>query len=194
MVKRRFVMAEPAKKRVVYEDLFDIPDNMTGEIISGELIVTPRPSRKHTITTSRLGGEIVPAYDFGRGNGPGGWIIIVEPEIAFGENILVPDLAGWKKERFPMEEPHNWISVAPDWVCEVLSPGTAQADRAGKMPIYAQHQVSNAWLIDPILKTLEVFRFELGRWVVLGVYARSAKLRAEPFAEIEIDLGLLWLE
>jgi Uma2 family endonuclease len=194
MAKRRFVMAGPAKKSVVYEDLFDIPENMTGEILNGELIVTPRPSRKHSIVTSRLGYEIGPPYDFGRGGGPGGWVILDEPEISFGGNILVPDLAGWKKERFPIEEPHNWISVAPDWVCEILSPGTAQVDRAEKMPIYAQHQVSHAWLIDPNLKTLEVFRFEPGRWVVLGVYAKSAKVRAEPFSEIELDLGILWLE
>jgi len=187
-------MTEPARKRAVYEDLYNIPENMTGEIINGELIVTPRPSRKHTIVTSRLGYEIGPPYDFGRGGGPGGWVILDEPEIAFGENILVPDLAGWKKERFPIEEPHNWISVAPDWVCEILSPGTAQVDRTEKMPLYAQHQVSHAWLIDPILKTLEVFRFEPGRWVVLGVYAKSARVRAEPFSEIELDLGLLWLE
>jgi Uma2 family endonuclease len=193
-MKWRFDMTEPAKKMAVYEDLFRIPENMIGEIINGELMVTPRPSRKHTIATSRLGGEIIPAYDFGRGGGPGGWVIIVEPEISLEESILVPDMAGWKKERFPVEEPHNWISVAPDWVCEILSPATAQVDRTEKMPLYAQHQVSHAWLIDPILKTLEVFRFEPERWIVLGVYAKSARVRAEPFSEIELDLGLLWLD
>ncbi len=187
-------MTEPARKRATHEDLLDLPENVTGEILNGELIVTPRPSRRHTIVTSRLGYEIGPRYDLGRGGGPGGWVIIVEPEIAFGEDILVPDLAGWKKERFPVEEPHNWISAAPDWVCEILSPTTAQVDRAEKMPIYARHQVLHAWLIDPILKTLEVFRLEPERWIVLGVFARSARVRAEPFAEIEIDLGLLWLD
>lgn len=187
-------MSEPAKKSAVYEDLLDIPENMTGEIIGGELIVTPRPSRKHIYAGSMLGGEISHPFAFGRGGGPGGWIILDEPEIAFGEDILVPDLAGWKKERFPVEEPHNWISVAPDWVCEILSPATAAVDRARKMPIYAQHQVLHAWLIDPILQTLEVFRLETGRWIVLGVYAQSAKVRAEPFTELELDLPLLWLQ
>jgi Uma2 family endonuclease len=187
-------MTEPARKRALYEDLFDIPENVIGEIINGELIVTPRPSRRHSLVASSLGYEIGPPYHLGRGGGPGGWVILDEPEISFGENILVPDLAGWKKERFPIEEPHNWISVAPDWVCEILSPATAQVDRTEKMPLYAQHQVSHAWLIDPILKTLEVFRFEPERWIVLGVYAKSAKVRAEPFTEIELDLGLLWLE
>jgi Uma2 family endonuclease len=194
MAERKSEMTEPVKKRVVYESLFDIPDNMTGEIINGELIATPRPSRKHSVVISRLGFELGPPYDFGRGGGPGGWVIVDEPETSFGENILVPDMAGWKKERFPVEEPHNWISVAPDWVCEILSPTTAQVDRAEKMPIYAQHHVLHAWLIDPIVKTLEIFRLESGRWVVLGVYAKSAKVHAEPFPEIELDLGLLWLE
>lgn len=187
-------MTEPAPRTPVYEDLFTIPDNMTGEIINGELIVTPRPSRNHAIVASRLGYEIGPPYDFGRGGGPGGWVILDEPEISLGENIVVPDLAGWKKERFPVKEPHNWISVAPDWVCEILSPATAQIDRTEKMPLYARHRVSYAWLIDPIFRTLEVFRFEPGRWIVLGVYAKAAKVRAEPFSEIELDLGLLWIE
>jgi len=187
-------MSEPARKRAVYEDLFDIPENLTGEIIDGELIVTPRPSRKHSLTATVLGSRLTPPYYFGEGGGPGGWIILDEPEIGFGENILVPDLAGWKRERFPMEEPHNWISVAPDWVCEILSPSTAQTDRTEKMPIYSRHHVSYAWLIDPILKTLEVYRFEPGIWIGIGAYAKSAKVRAEPFPELELDLGLLWLE
>jgi Uma2 family endonuclease len=194
MVRRSPKMTEAASEKAVYEDLFRIPENMVGEIIDGELVVSPRPSRKHIYAGSMLGGEIGPPYAFGRGGSPGGWVILDEPEISFGESILVPDLAGWKRERFPVEEPHNWISVAPDWVCEILSPTTALVDRAQKMPIYVQHQVSHAWLIDPILQTLEVFRFESGKWMVLGVYTKSARVRVEPFSEIELDLGLLWLD
>jgi Uma2 family endonuclease len=194
MVRRSPEMTEAAREKAVYTDLLDIPENMIGEIIDGELVVSPRPSRKHIYAGSMLGGEISPRYAFGRGGGPGDWVILDEPEISFGESILVPDLAGWKRERFPVEEPHNWISAVPDWVCEILSPHTALVDRAQKMPIYAQHQVSHAWLIDPILQTLEVFRFESGKWMVLGVYAKSARVRVEPFSEIEMDLGLLWLE
>jgi len=186
-------VSEPATRRAVYEDLFDLPENMTGEIIDGQLIVTPRPSRKHINAASMLTAEIIPPYRSGRG-GPGGWIILDDPEISFGENILVPDLAGWKRERFPMEEPHNWISVAPDWVCEILSPSTAQTDRTEKMPIYSRHHVSYAWLIDPIARTLEVYRFEPGVWIGIGAYSKSAKVRAEPFPELDLDLSLLWLE
>ncbi len=187
-------MTEPAKKQAVYEDLFSIPENMVGEIVQGELIATPRPSRRHGIAASSLGAEIGPPYQFGRGGGPGGWVILGEPEVSFGENILVPDMAGWKRERFPVEEPHNWISVAPDWVCEILSPGTARTDRVKKMPIYAQYGVSHAWLLDPILKTLEIFRLESSRWVLLGAHGGSDKVRAEPFIDVELDLGLLWLD
>lgn len=185
-------MIEPAIKNATYEDLFTIPENMTGEIIDGELIATPRPSRRHSEAASSLGGELLPPYKFGRG-GPGGWIIQYEPEIAFGTDILVPDLAGWKRERFPVEEDHNWISAAPDWVCEVLSPSTFRKDKIKKMRIYAKHQVPYAWLIDPLAKILEAYMLEAGRWVVLGVYGEDDTIRVEPFQEVEIDLMNLWL-
>jgi Uma2 family endonuclease len=186
-------MSEPAKKRATYDDLLNIPKNMTGEIIDGELIVTPRPSRKHIYTASSLEGRLIP-YHFGGGGGPGGWIILMDPEISLGEDILVPDLAGWREERFPESEEHNWISVVPDWVCEILSPGSARIDKTEKMPLYAQHGISHLWLIDPLANTLDVFRLETGRWMVLGLFAEDDKVRTEPFPEIEIELAELWLE
>jgi len=186
-------MSEPAKKKATYEDLYSIPGNMTGEIIDGELIVTPRPSRKHAFAASVLGSEIIPPYCLGRGGGPGGWVFIIEPEIGLGEQILVPDLAGWKREKFPVEEDHNWISVVPDWICEILSPGTLRNDKIKKMPIYAHHGVSHLWLIDPVATTMDVFRLESGRWSLLGSYAENDKVAAEPFLEIEINLEDLWV-
>ncbi len=187
-------MALQAKKSATYEDLSRIPENMTGEIIDGELIVTPRPARKHLGASSVLGAELIPPYWLGRGNGPGGWIILLEPEIKFGEDILVPNLAGWRKERFPIEEPHNWISVVPDWACEVLSPGTLRNDRVKKTPIYGLHGVGHLWLINPSDRTLDVYRLESGKWVVAGLYSENDKVRAEPFLEVEIELANLWME
>jgi Uma2 family endonuclease len=187
-------MTEAAKKVATYEDLYSIPENMTGEIIDGELIVTPRPSRRHTFAGSALDKSIGPIYQFGRGGGPGGWIIIVEPEVGFAEHIFVPDLAGWKKERFPYTEETNWISVSPDWVCEVLSPGTFRVDRTKKLTIYAQHGVSHIWLVDPVAESVEVFKLESGRWFLFAVFSENEKMRTEPFDEIEIELADLWLK
>jgi Uma2 family endonuclease len=185
-------MAEPARKKASYEDLYAIPENMTGEIVDGGLIVTPRPSKKHVYTASRLDKEIGPPYELGR-NGPGGWIILVEPEIKLDENTVVPDLAGWKKERFPATEETNWISVAPDWVCEILSPSTFRTDKVKKMPLYARYGVGHIWLIDPVAMTLDVFKLEANRWFLLGSYTENDKACIEPFQEIEIDLASLWI-
>jgi Uma2 family endonuclease len=187
-------MAEPARKRAMYEDLYLVPENMTGEIINGELIVTPRPSRKHVYTTSALDKKIGSPFQFGEGGGPGGWIILVEPEIGLGEHTLVPDLGGWREERYPQEEPHNWISVPPNWICEVISPSTRRIDKMEKMPIYAQYGVPFCWLVDPVDKTLDVFRLKTGEWVVAGLYVGDARVRAEPFSDIEINLSDLWQE
>ena len=186
-------MAETARKKMTYEDLYTIAENSVGEIIDGELIATPRPSRKHGFSAYALGGELLPPYQFGRGGGPGGWVIIGEPEIKFGENFLVPDIAGWRRERFPVQEETNWISIPPDWTCEILSPTTIRLDRIKKMAIYAKHGVPYLWLVDPLARTLEVFRLETGNWLLQSVFGENDKVRVEPFADIEIDLQNLWL-
>ena len=87
----------------------------------------------------------------------------------------------------------NWISATPDWVCEVLSPGTLRTDKIKKLPLYGRHGVPHCWLVDPIAHTLDVFRLESGKWVIAGFYVEDDKVRAEPFQEIEIDLSNLWL-
>lgn len=191
-------MAEPAKRRATYEDLYTIDESAIGEIIDGELVATPRPSPEHAHAASVLGIEVGPGYAMGRGGGPGGWILLYEPEILFpgrGEP-LVPDLAGWRKERFRRSREHNWIEVIPDWVCEVLSPGTAKRDRFGKMAIYGESlEVRHVWLVDPLNKTLEVFgRQESGAWTTVSFFAGDDRVRAEPFPEAEFALPVLWLE
>jgi len=185
-------MPQPAKRKATYNDLFNIPENLTGEIINGELVVTPRPSRKHIYAASALDKRIGSPYQFGEGGGPGGWVILVEPEIGLGEHTLVPDLTGWREERYPDEEPTNWISVSPDWICEIISPITRGRDRMEKMPLYAQYGIPYFWLVDPIDKTLEVFRLKEGEWVVAGLHVGNAKVRAVPFTEVEVNLSDLW--
>jgi Uma2 family endonuclease len=187
-------MPNAAKRKAVYEDIYKLPENMTGEIIDGEIHAFPRPHYRHGNIESLLNGELVPPYRYGRGGGPGGWIFLVEPEIMLGENLLVPDLAGWKKERLPKLPQKNWSTTPPDWICEILSPNTKGHDRIKKMPIYAQNGVNHAWLIDPVERTLEVFQLEGGRWVAVGFYGENDVVRAEPFKEAEIKMGDFWME
>jgi Uma2 family endonuclease len=191
--EERVSMAEFEGKRATYEDPYRIPEESTGEIIDGELIVTPRPSRKHGFCVTALETAVTAPYQFGQGAGPGGWIYIIEPEIGLGEDIVVPDLAGWKRERFPFQEKVNWISVAPDWVCEILSLSTFRNGKVKKMPLYARHGVYHIWLIDPVATSMDVFRLEPAGWLLLASSAGNDKVRAEPFHEIEISLQDLWI-
>ena len=184
-------MEQTPKMKATYDDLCALPDNMVGEIIDGELIATPRPAPKHGVAASVLGAEIVGPFQIGRG-GPGGWLIIDEPELHLADHVLVPDLAGWRRERMPALPEEAWFSVAPDWVCEVLSPLTARVDRLRKMPIYASHGVGHLWLIDPDIKTLEVFRHEGESWFLVSIHGEGEKVRAEPFQAVEIDLDLIF--
>jgi Uma2 family endonuclease len=187
-------MGKPAKEKSAYQDLYGLPENKIGEIIGGELYATPRPSPSHSNVESGLQTIIRGAYQYGWRGGPGGWIILFEPELRMGEDIVVPDLAGWRKERLPRPPETNWIEIRPDWICEVLSPGTAKLDKNRKMPLYAEYSVPFLWLIDPSAKTLDVFTLSSQQWILVSSYAEDDKLRAVPFEAIEIDLTDLWWE
>lgn len=179
------------KRPAIYEDLLAVPEHLVAEIIDGELITSPRPALRHADVCSGLLAELRQAFDHGRG-GPGGWRILYEPELHLRADVLVPDLAGWRRQRLPviLEEP--WLSLAPDWVCEVLSPSTAAIDRARKLPVYAREGVTHAWLVDPGTRTTEVLRRDGSAWTIVATCAGADQLTAEPFDAIEIDLRQLW--
>ena len=179
------------RKSATYADLEALPDNVVGELISGTLYASPQPAFPHVVTASRLGGELSGPFDRGRG-GPGGWYILDEPELHFGEDVLVPDLAGWRKERMPQSPRTAATSLAPDWVCEVLSPSTAALDRTVKLPVYAREGVRHVWLLDPLARTLEHFRLEGERYLLLVTHSGQARVRVEPFEAIELELAWLW--
>src|SRR4051812_33386454 len=173
-------MADPARSRAVYSDLNGVPDHVVAEILDGELFTSPRPAPRHARAASSLGGELYGPFDRGRG-GPGGWILLDEPELHLHGDVLVPDLAGWRRERMPELPDAAAFELAPDWVCEVLSPSTAGLDRAEKMPLYAREGVSHVWLADPMARTLEAFELEAGRWVLLGSWRDDAVVNVRPF-------------
>jgi Uma2 family endonuclease len=184
-------MAEPANREATYEDLLRVPPPLVAEILYGQLHTHPRPAPRHARAASRLGGKIIDPYDGGEG-GPGGWWILDEPEIHLGRHVLVPDIAGWRRERLPALPDAAWFAIAPDWVCEVLSPATAQTDRSIKLPLYAEQGVSHCWLVDPLLRTLEAYALSDGRWLLLATLKEADPVRLPPFDAIEFALDALW--
>jgi Uma2 family endonuclease len=186
-------MALPVKRPASYEDLLSVPPERVGEIVGGELHVSPRPASRHALATSRLGSELGPPFDRGQG-GPGGWWILFEPELHLGNDVVVPDLAGWRRLRMPQFPDTAAFTLAPDWACEVVSPGTERLDRARKMPLYARETVSHLWLVNPTTRTLEAYRLADGGWLLLATHEGAARVRAEPFEALELSLASLWGE
>ncbi len=186
-------MASPVKRPATYDDLLRVPSHRVAEIVNGDLHVSPRPAARHARASSALEISVGAPFDRGLG-GPGGWWILFEPELHFGDDVLVPDLAGWRRERMPEIPDVAAFTLEPDWACEVVSPSTERLDRARKMPVYAREGVRHLWLVNPLTRTLEVFRLIDGRWTLLSTHEGTVSFRAEPFDEVELELGLLWVD
>lgn len=187
------------RKRATYDDLLALPENVVGEIIDGELIVSPRPAYRHAIGATVLGGLLLGPYQLGR-TGPGGWWIVQEPELHFparlkgDKDVLVPDLAGWRRARIPDFIELKFSEIAPDWACEVLAPNRPKLDREQKLPLYAKNGVGLVWIVDPVGQTLEVFRCENGTPTLMLFASGREEVHAEPFVEVGIPLPFLWGE
>jgi Uma2 family endonuclease len=184
-------VVQTKSKPATYADIEALPPNVVGEILFGNLNSHPRPAPRHSAAASRIGGLLGPPFDFGNG-GPGGWIILDEPELHLDPHVVVPDLAGWRKERLAGRKDLAWFEEAPDWVCEVLSPSTRANDVGPKRQIYSEYGVHHLWYIDPISQTLEVFTRVEKQWLLGPVFLGQAKVSAPPFDAITFDLGLLW--
>jgi Uma2 family endonuclease len=182
----------PVPQSSLYEELCLLPEGMVGEILDGQLHAQPRPSGRHGLAEGGLSVRIGGA--FGYGGGPGGWWIIPEPEVHFirDQEVAVPDLAGWRRERMPKVPDEHRFEVTPDWVCEILSPSTQRKDRAIKLPLYARYGVPYAWLVDPDAHILEAYELRDGLWVLLATLQEADPVQVKPFDAIEFALSDLW--
>ncbi len=204
-----------AQKLTVQDAFLALPATKVGQIVDGELYVQPRPRAAHARATAKLGARLDQRFD--GGSPPGGWILLDEPELHLGArpfataseiagsgvardggppltgDILVPDLAGWRRERLPEMPASGYFAVAPDWICEVLSPSTARLDRGKKLSAYGREGVPFVWLIDPDAQTLEVLtRGEDGRYTIAAVHSGDDVAFAVPFEVFGLELRALW--
>ena len=179
------------RPRATYQDVLDAPAHRVAEIVDGTLHTHPRPAMPHARASSGLEVKIGGPFDYDS-DGPGGWWITHEPELHLGDDILVPDLAGWRRERMPEYPETAYVTLAPDWVCEVLSASTRKHDLCGKRPIYAREGVAHLWLVDPVDRTLEAFELRDGQWVLIATVADDDPVCIRPFDAITFSLGDLW--
>ena len=184
-------VTKPARRAATYEELLAVPEPLVAEILFGKLVTHPRPAPRHVRVASRLEMILGPPFDLGD-DGPGGWVFFGEPELHLSDHIVVPDLAAWRRERLADFPDTAWFEVAPDWVCEVLSPSTESYDRGDKRLIYAEAGVDHVWHINPLLKMLEVYELRDGKWLLLDVFRDDAQVAAAPFVEFSFSLSLLW--
>jgi Uma2 family endonuclease len=184
------------RRRATYDDLLKIPDTKVAEIIDGELIVSPRPAFPHAHAGSVMGGDLINAFHRSSHDpkGPGGWWLLDEPELHFGADVIVPDQAGWRRDKVPHLPNVAAYDQAPDWVCEVISPSTGAIDRGRKMRIYARERIGHLWIVDPLLRTIEVYRLDGEHWLVVHTFSGAEPARIEPFDAVELEIGRWWLE
>jgi len=186
-------VSDTARRVPTLADLDALPANVKGEIIEGVLYTMTRPRGHHQHVALAVGSELRGPFDSGKG-GPGGWWILPEPGIELPNTPeIAPDVAGWKRERLPELRMDAPITVAPDWVCEILSPSTRRHDLLVKKPYYARVGVGHHWLVDIEARTVTAYRLESGRWLELGVYGDEREAAIEPFDAIRLDVASWWL-
>ena len=192
MSKSQAAVSETDSRRATYQDVVDAPPHKVAEVVDGILHIFDRPASRHTLASSRLGRYIGTPFEDGHG-GPGGWWIVDEPQLHLGEDIVVPDLAGWRRERMPVFPDVAYFTLAPDWVCEVLSPSTRKLDLGGKSAVYVRAGVSHIWFVDPIARSLEARELRGTKWAEIATLHDDATLSLPPFEAISFSLSDLWL-
>jgi Uma2 family endonuclease len=181
---------QPARP-ATYQDVIDAPPNMVAEIASGRLHLHPRPASRHARASFRMAGQLDGPFQ-GDPGAPGGWHFAIEPELHFSDDVLVPDLAGWRRERMPNYPDAAFFTLAPDWVCEILSPSTRRFDLTEKRALYGLNGVAHLWLLDPDAHTLEAFTLAAGTWTLAAAFGDGDDVRAAPFETFAFPLAALW--
>jgi Uma2 family endonuclease len=177
------------RRRATYRDVLDAPPWMVAEIIGGELYLSPRPAFPHAHAITSLLSLLHAPLDRGIG-GPGGWFFLLEPEIHLGRNVVVPDIAAWRRDRMP-DLQAKFATLPPAWVCEGLSRSTATHDRTRKLPLYARYGVEFAWLVSPTEWRLEVHGLTDGDYRLVQMFTDDDAIRAQPFEEVELRLDAI---
>ena len=189
-MSRQQVATARSRRRATYRDVLEAPPHMVAEIVGGTLHTHPRPAPRHAHASSALGAKIGDPFDYG--GGPGGWWILDEPELHLGDDVLVPDIAGWRRERMAEFPDTAYFTLAPDWVCEVLSPSTRDLDRHGKRPVYAREGVRHLWFVDPAARDLEAFELRDGAWALIAALRDNDTVSVPPFEAVPFPLDALW--
>ncbi|MFO1208731.1 MAG: Uma2 family endonuclease [Amaricoccus sp.] len=179
-------------RRATYQDVIDAPEHMVAEIANGRLHLHPRPAMRHARASFRMAGQLDGPFQGGPDH-PGGWHFAIEPELHFGEDVLVPDLAGWRRERMPAyPDAAPFATLAPDWICEILSPSTRRFDLTEKRALYGANGVAHLWLLDPEARTLETFTLNAGSWTLAAAFQDGETIRAAPFEGLMFPIATLW--
>jgi Uma2 family endonuclease len=187
--------ASEAQHAATAADLLAIPEpERFHEVIDGELVRKAAPSGPHGRAQSRVVAKIGGPYDRRPGGrAPGGWWIVTEVEIELEvRQVYRPDVTGWRRERLPELPDQTPITVRPDWVCEILSESNARNDLVRKMRGYHRAGVPHYWIVDPREQTLTVYRWTAEGFLLALAAERHERVRAEPFADIELFVGSLF--
>ena len=183
--------ADSAHRRATYADLEAVHPHLVAEIVEGVLETHPRPAPRHGLAANRLSHKLTGPFDIGE-DGPGGWVFIGEPELHLGADVVVPDLAGWRRDRLSAEPTKAYIETPPDWICEILSASTERLDRGPKRRIHAQAGVGHLWLLDPNARVLETFALVAGQWLLLATFEPGDEVRVAPFDAVGFPMDALF--
>jgi Uma2 family endonuclease len=177
----------------LYAEIERLPEGITGEIlVPGVLTTMPRPAPAHQYALHRIEHDLASRFD--PKTAGMGWWILPEVEVRLpGGRLAVPDLTGWRVERVPRMPQENPITTLPDWCTEILSPGSAATDRAVKLPLYARCGIGHVWLVDPILRLLEVYETARERPSLVATAKDAETVLLPPF-DAPFDVSAWWPE